>query len=171
MVVVGLAVAVPLVFSTVMDVARPVTRFTTDRPVEADLRAEASRTIYRGGLGTDGSTTGTPECRVADVVTGQEVPTSPAGLVTLTLGTDEFRSLAHFRVERDGRYRITCSSSGDRPVTMAVGPRIRVFRSVGRVFAAAAVVLGSAVIAVPLIAVTAVKRHEHRRRSRVPARN
>jgi len=161
-IVIGVTAGVLLVFSTVKDVARPVTRFSTDRPVESDLRAGANRTIYSGGLAGGGSSTGPPECRVGDVSTGQEVPTSPAGLVTLTQGSDEFRSVAHFRIERDGRYRITCSSTGDRPMTMAVGPRLRVFRSVGRIFGAAAVVLVSALIAVALIAVTAVRRHQSR---------
>ncbi|MDP8976607.1 MAG: hypothetical protein M3N28_09660 [Actinomycetota bacterium] len=159
-----------LVFSAVSDVVRPVTRFTSDRPVEADLRAGANRTIYGGGLANAGPST-RPECRVADVVTGEEVPTSPAGLVTLTLGSDEYQSLVHFRIERDGRYRITCANGRDRPVAMAVGPRLRVLRSAGRVFGAAGAVILSAVIAVPLIAVTAVKRREDHRRSQAQARS
>ncbi|MDQ3570794.1 MAG: hypothetical protein M3396_09300, partial [Actinomycetota bacterium] len=64
----------------------------------------------------------------------------------------------------DGRYRVSCSASTARPVPMAVGPRIGIFASIGRVFGAVAVVLVSLALAAATIAVTAVKRNRHRRR-------
>ena len=117
-----------------------------------------SRAAVAGALGQE------PECQVTDVASGQDVATSASRAVDLTLGDEEFRSLASFRVDRDGRYRVRCSNPGGEPVRMAVGPRIRVLRSVARVFAAIGVGLVSLGLTAAVVAVTAVKRNQHRRR-------
>ncbi len=161
--VVGLAGAALLassVFKSLADVAR----FSTNRPVEASLQAGDEGTIYTSTA--TGASSFSPEttCEVVDVATGAAVPTTTAAPVTLTLGDDEFRSMANFEVDHDGRYRVSCSASTARPVPMAVGPRIGIFASIGRVFGAVAVVLVSLALAAATIAVTAVKRSRHRRR-------
>lgn len=163
--VVGVVVAALLVFSVVDDLSG-VSRFSTDRPVEGELSAGEQRTIYSAADGS--SFRSEPTCQVVDVVTSQAVATTPATSLTLTLGEDEFRSLAHFRVPRAGRYRIICSADSTRPVPMAVGPRIALFRSVGRIFGAIAVGLVTLALTAVIVAVTAVKRNQRRRRPQHP---
>ena len=159
--VVGGVVAVLLVVSVVKDVAG-VSRFSTSRAVEADLEAGDERTIYAGVV--DSGFESEPTCGVVHTGRGAGVPTTPSSSsLTLTLGEDEFRPLAQFEAERDGRHRISCSAPGVRPMPMAVGPRIRVVRSVSRVLGAIAAGLVSLALAAATIAVTAVKRHRHRR--------
>lgn len=160
--VVGGVGAVLLVVSVFKDVAG-VSRFGTNRPVEANLEAGDQRTIYAGvdasGFARE------PTCRVADAGSGAVVPTTEASSsLTLTLGEDEFRPLANFEIERDGRYRVSCSMGTARAVPMAVGPRIGIARSVSRVLGAIALGLVSLALAAATIAVTAVKRNRHHRR-------
>lgn len=161
---VGVVIAALLVFSFV-DQVSGVSRFTTNRPVEADLSAGDERTIY-AGRPARASFPPEPACQVAEVATGSTVPTTPASSFTLTLGDDEFRSLVHFEVDHDGRYRVSCSAHRARPVPMAVGPRIGVVASIGRIFGAFAVGVASLALSAVTIAVTAVKRNQHRRRLR-----
>ncbi len=160
----GIVTAALLVFSVVRDVAG-VTRFTTGNPVEADLVKGEERTIYSSGPVGGGSLRLEPSCQVTDAA-GRMVPTTLDDSFTLTLGEEEFRSLARFRVDHDGRYRVSCSFDSAEPIDLAVGPRIRIFRSIGRVFGAGAVGLVALAVAVAIVAFTAVKRHEHRRRAR-----
>jgi len=153
-----------LVFSVVRDVAG-VTRFTTGNPVEADLVKGEERTIYSSRPARQPSFRPEPDCEVTDAA-GQAVPTTRDGSFTLTLGEEEFHSVARFRVSEDGRYRVSCSLDSAEPIDLAVGPRIRIFRSIGRVIGAGAVGLVALAVAVAIVAFTAVKRHEHRRRAR-----
>ena len=164
--VVGMAGAVLLAVSVITD-AVGVSRFSTNRPVEASLQAGDERTIYTGAADT--SYAPAPTCQVVDVATGAAVPTTSTTGLTLTLGDDELRSLVNFEAEHDGRYRVSCSADSARPVGMAVGPRIGILSSVGRIFAAVAVGLVSLGLTAATIAVTAVKRNRHRRRLQGPA--
>ncbi len=160
MLVAGAVVAAVLLFSFVDDLTG-ASRFTTGRPVEAELGAGAERTIYTAVNSAGSPSVLEPACQVTELASGQPVPTRPAGAVTLTLGDDVYRSLAHFEVSRDGRYRVACNAG--TTTEMAVGPRLRVFRSAGRIVAA----IGTGVLALALgatiIAVTAVKRHRRQK--------
>ena len=157
---VGAALLVASVFKGLVDVAR----FSTDRSVEASLQAGDDSTIYTSVVTDASSFRAEPACEVVDVATGAPVPTTPASSMTLTLGDDKFRSLANFEAAHDGRYRVSCTAGAAPPIMMAVGPRIGIFGSVGRVFGAVAVVLVSLALAAATIAVTAVRRNRHRRR-------
>lgn len=163
--VAGFVVAALLVVGFVRNLAG-VTRFTAGQPVELDLSAGAQFTVYTGAVSTGGSLAPAPTCDVVDVSNGQPVATAPAGPLTLTLNDDVYRSLAHFKIERDGRYRVSCSSRSGEPVPMVVGPRIRIGRSVGRILAAGAIGLSALGAAAAIIAVTAVKRYQARRSQR-----
>ena len=156
----GIVLAAVLLFSFVDDLIG-VSRFATGQPVEADLRAGTERTIYSEDPSTGVPATARPACHVIDVATARAVPTRPAGLLTLTLGDDVYQSLAHFDVDRDGRYRIECSASA--PLDMAVGPRLQLFRSAGRIVAAIGTGLVALALGATIIAVTAVKRHRRRK--------
>ncbi len=160
---VGLAGAALLASSVIKNLTG-VSRFSTSRPVEASLRAGHEGTIYASLAPGPASFSPEPTCEVVDVATGASVPTTSASSVTLTLGDDEFRSLVNFEVDHDGRYRVSCSADTTRTVGMAVGPRIGILSSIGRVLGAVAVVVVSLALAAATIAVTAVKRSRHRRR-------
>lgn len=167
--VVGLGVATVLVASFVAGFIAPVTRFTTATPLERHLPAGAERAIYRDARPPvaayrEGDDRFGPRlsCRVVEVATGASVPTRGGGAFTLTLNDEEWRSVASFEVERAGRYQVSCSSGSSVPVRLALGPRVRIFRGVAHVLGAiASAVVGLALAAV-IIAVTAVRRRNHR---------
>ncbi len=169
---VGLIGAATVVFLMVDEVTSAgFKRFTTTAPVEVDLSAGAERTIYTADPTADsGFFRDDPECKVVDLATGRAVPTGAASSWVLTLGEETYQAALSFRVDHDGRYRVDCSAEdlqpgslpNRRPVPMAVGPRIRIFRSAARVLGAGAIALFALCVAVAIVAVTAVKRHERR---------
>ena len=151
-----------LLASFVRNVAGPLSRFSTGRPVEAELDAGDERTIYR-----DSARSGPAaaiSCQVLEVATGQPVPTTPTAGLTLTRNDEEYLSVANFEVSRAGRYRVACSSDSAEPVALAVGPRVRVLGGVARVFGAVVSGLAGLLLGGAVVAVVAVKRNRHRRR-------
>ena len=158
----GFLVAAALVASFVRNVAGPLSRFSTVRPVEVELGAGAERTIYRDAATL--TPAGAVACQVVEVATGRSVPTTPAGGLTLTRGSEEYASLADFEVDQAARYRVACAADNAHPVGLAVGPRVRILGSVARVFAAVGSVVVALLLGAAIVAVTAVKRHRHRRR-------
>lgn len=159
----GIVTAALLVLSVVRDVAG-VTRFSTSQPVEADLPAQAERTIYR----EDGQSllSAPVACEVSDLTTGERVAVTPNEGFSFEHSDEALVSMVRFRTSHAGRYRVSCSTDSTQPIDLAVGPRIRIFRSIGRVFGAGAAGLVALATAVAIVAFTAVKRHEHRRRAR-----
>ncbi len=176
MLLAGLVGAGVLVFLVVDDVTSAgFKRFTTTAPVEVDLSAGAERTIYTGDPTADsGFFRDDPECKVVDLTTGSTLPTEATASHVVTPGDGTYQAALSFRVVHDGRYRVDCSAEdlqpgslpNRRPVPMALGPRIRIFRSAPRVLGAGAIALFALCVAVAIVAVTAVKRHEQRHRSR-----
>ncbi len=148
------ALLLGLVF--VRHVTGPLSRFSTERPLERQLPAGAERTIYSY------EDPGDIHCSVTEVATGRDVSAVPSAGITLTIGDQELQSVARFEVERAGLYRVSCSAPD--PTRLAVGPRLRVFREVGRVFAAIFALLGGAALAAVVVTIVAVRRHQHRRR-------
>ena len=155
----GVAGAAGLIFLLVDEVTSAgLTLFPTDAPLEIDLPAGAERTIYRDLADLSPRVS----CKVEEAGTARPVPVRSATGFTLTIGDEELSSIASFKADEARRYVVTCSSDSARPVDVAVGPRIRVFRSLGRIFGAGAVGLAALCLSAAIIAVTAVKRHERR---------
>lgn len=164
----GIVGAAVVIFLLVDDVTSAgFKRFTTTAPVEVDLPAGAQRTIYTGDpTAGSGFFRADPKCKVVDLASGAAVPTRPAASFTLTLREQTYQAALYFGVDHDGRYRVDCSAESSEAVPMAVGPRIRVLRSVGRVLAAGGIGFIALCLAVVIVVLTAVKRHEARRRNR-----
>jgi hypothetical protein len=157
--VAGVVGAAGLIFLLVDEVTSGgLTHFTTDAPLEIDLPAGAERTIYRDRADLSPRVS----CKVEEAGTARPVPVRSATGFTLTIGDEELSSISSFEADEAGRYLVTCSSQSARPVEVVVGPRIRVFRSLGRVFSAGAIVLVALCLSAAIIAVTAVKRHQRR---------
>jgi hypothetical protein len=164
---VGLTVAAVLVFVSVGDiVSSEFERFTTAAPAVVELPAGAERTIYTGDPTADlGFFRADPRCDVVNLTTSEAVPTRAAGSLTLTLNGRTYHAARLFEVGPAGRYRVSCPLDSAQAIPMAVGPRIRIFRSVARIFAAVAVAFISLCGGGAILAVTAVKRDDARRRT------
>jgi len=155
-----MAGAAVLLFSFVGSVAGSVSRFTTDQAADLDLSAHAERTVYR----EEGQSSFAPSvsCRVTELATGEDVPTSPMEGFSREHSDKALVSMVRFRADRSGRYRVSCSTTRSRPVRLAVGRQLPLTRSIARIFEAAATALVGLCAAVAIAAVTAVKRHERR---------
>lgn len=143
--------------------------FVAPEPVIVTAEAGQEHTIYLHARGGPAGDVATPS-RELDCTVVHETSGSPVGVrtqtgFTLTLGADEYVSRFAFDPPEAGAYEVTCvhATEPDRPVPLAVGPRVQLLRAFGVV---GGIFLGAflgVVVAGIIAGVVAFRRSSYRR--------
>lgn len=176
----GVGGAVLLALALFHAVDKPIERFPSGQTLVLALGPGEHRTVYQQVRGVDPS----PEpYRLRDVSSwalacrvrgpgGEQVATTSSGSLTLTLGDDEYRAKRDFAATLSGPYAVSCPAPGvpgGARLALAVGPRIRILGVVSSILGALAALFGGVAVAGVIAGLTALLRHQNRRRAGSPS--
>jgi hypothetical protein len=173
--VAGIALFVVVLWKGISSIPSRVQQVVAPGRAELTLSTSGDYTIfyeYRSVIGNRVYSTGEDvpglECTLTSKAIGATVPLKDSTLNSnYTFGGRSGRSVFDFYIDRPGTYELTSSYREGRKgeeVVLAVGPGDIAMKMVKMAFLAVGILLGSIVLTIAIVLITAIKRHNAAKR-------